>query len=92
MAAVDLRQDLIVSIPHSLPSLPPWVRELLSSWGVSLCGDNSCMFGSPGGMATNGGCRCLERLNGSRLSSEQRVFVRKLAYVLRYVAAKVPDA
>lgn len=23
------------------------------------CGDNSCMFGSPGGMATNGGCRCL---------------------------------
>lgn len=23
------------------------------------CGDNSCMFGGPGGMATNGGCRCL---------------------------------
>jgi hypothetical protein len=23
------------------------------------CGDNSCLFGPPGGMATNGGCRCL---------------------------------
>ena len=24
------------------------------------CGDNSCIFGAPGGMATNGGCSCLE--------------------------------
>lgn len=24
------------------------------------CGDNSCTFGSPGGMATNGGCRCFK--------------------------------
>jgi hypothetical protein len=22
------------------------------------CADNSCIFGSPGGMGTNGGCRC----------------------------------
>lgn len=26
---------------------------------MSVCGDNSCMFGPPGGMGTNGGCRCL---------------------------------
>lgn len=26
------------------------------------CGDNSCVFGSPGGMATNGGCRCFEEM------------------------------
>lgn len=25
------------------------------------CGDNSCMFEKPKGMATNGGCSCLER-------------------------------
>jgi hypothetical protein len=25
------------------------------------CGDNSCMFVKPTGMATNGGCRCLGR-------------------------------
>lgn len=24
------------------------------------CGDNSCRFVTPGGMATNGGCRCIE--------------------------------
>ena len=24
------------------------------------CGDNSCVFGSSGGMGTNGGCRCFE--------------------------------
>lgn len=28
------------------------------------CGDNSCMFVKPRGMATNGGCRCLGRGEG----------------------------
>ena len=27
------------------------------------CGDNSCVWGSPGGMATNGGCRCFDGLD-----------------------------
>lgn len=38
------------------------------------CGDNSCRFGSPGGMATNGGCRCFER-SSSRMSSTERNLV-----------------
>ncbi len=25
------------------------------------CGDNSCVWGSRGGMATNGGCRCYDK-------------------------------
>jgi len=25
------------------------------------CGDNSCLFVKPRGMATNGGCRCKDR-------------------------------
>lgn len=25
------------------------------------CGDGGCVFGHPGGMHTNGGCRCLDR-------------------------------
>jgi len=25
------------------------------------CQDNSCIWGPPGGMGTNGGCRCYER-------------------------------
>ena len=28
------------------------------------CGDNSCLFKKPEGMATNGGCRCVERGGG----------------------------
>lgn len=26
------------------------------------CGDNSCLFNKPKGMATNGGCRCHDKL------------------------------
>lgn len=29
------------------------------------CGDNSCVFGRPGGMATNGGCCCLSEAERS---------------------------
>lgn len=32
------------------------------------CGDNSCLVRKPRGMATNGGCRCLERLADSQQS------------------------
>lgn len=31
-------------------------------WGGSLsCGDGNCVFGHPGGMHTNGGCKCHRR-------------------------------
>lgn len=33
------------------------------------CGDNSCVWGSTGGMSTNGGCRCY----GSRGELSDRV-------------------
>lgn len=36
-------------------------RELAAQYGFKIgCGDNSCRFGSPGGMATNGGCQCVK--------------------------------
>lgn len=31
------------------------IKEIALKYG---CGDNSCMFGSHGGMSTNGGCYC----------------------------------
>ena len=31
------------------------------------CGDNSCIFGPPDGMATNGGCRCIKRGKGTTM-------------------------
>lgn len=35
------------------------LRDVAAGLGMTVgCGDNSCVWGSPGGMATNGGCRC----------------------------------
>lgn len=51
------------------PPTPRQVRAVIDEYmrahGVALgCGDNSCRLGPPGGMATNGGCRCLGRTMG----------------------------
>lgn len=43
------------------------------------CGDNSCVWGSPGGMATNGGCRCY----GRRGEQDDRVGLLLMADVAR---------
>ncbi len=69
-------------------------RELAAKHGFEIgCGDNSCWFGAPGGMATNGGCRCLPR--GARANNitdieiaVMRDLVRDLATILRLVANK----
>lgn len=35
------------------------LHDIATALGMNVgCGDNSCIWGSPGGMATNGGCRC----------------------------------
>ena len=49
----------------------------LTAHGIEPCGDNSCWFGSPGGMGTNGGCRCVE---SGRLSPDEQREVRWLAH------------
>jgi hypothetical protein len=46
---------------------------------VSVCGDNSCMFGQATGMGTNGGCRCLDVAAGPG----ERVRIRKAVAGLR---------
>lgn len=67
-------------------------RELATKYGYEIgCGDNSCMFGSPGGMATNGGCRCMPRTaNAVRITDielmEMRRLVRDLAAILGAIA------
>lgn len=52
------------------------LSALLAEAGITPCGDNPCMFGPPGGMGTNGGCRCLPR--DRSVPSEVRRLVRKL--------------
>jgi hypothetical protein len=43
--------------------MPSKQREIAKNYGYELpsCGDNSCVFGSRGGMSTNGGCQCDDR-------------------------------
>ncbi len=44
----------------------PKLRDIAKALGFDAgCGDNSCIWGSPGGMATNGGCRCGNRGGGN---------------------------
>lgn len=43
------------------------------------CGDSGCLIERPKGMATNGGCRCLEGIT----SPERRVKIRQAIHVLR---------
>lgn len=46
------------------------LRDIAEALGMKVgCGDNSCLWGSPGGMATNGGCRCY----GSRGGQDNRI-------------------
>jgi len=47
------------------------------------CGDNSCVWGSPGGMATNGGCRCYR---DERRNIPERHALRRAARMLRELA------
>ena len=39
------------------------LREALEKVPVLGCGDSSCSFQRPRGMATNGGCRCVDEKN-----------------------------
>lgn len=60
-AAVDMLKRDIVRMTADPGDMP-----------VTGCGDNSCVVARPGGMATNGGCRC-----------EAPVLRRALAYFKR---------
>lgn len=57
------------------------VREALVKAGLNgdaPCSDNSCMFGVPGGMATNGGCRCFDQMR-----HVDRVMILRLAKAMK---------
>jgi len=65
-------------------------RELAAQHGFEIgCGDNSCWFGGPGGMATNGGCRCWPRASKNNVTDEELMEMRRLAKTLATVLAAV---
>ena len=53
---------------------------------VGGCGDSSCLFTKPKGMATNGGCRCL-RDHDRALDRQLRVRLANLFRVAKAEAA-----
>ena len=50
------------------------------------CSDGGCVFGHPGGMHTNGGCRCL-----AELPPEKRVRVRNGIRQMREALEEISD-
>lgn len=69
--------------PRSIPK----PREIAASIGIEAgCGDNSCLWGSPGGMATNGGCWCAER---GTSHVDLRRELQKALKVVRHLAEKI---
>lgn len=67
------------------------LHTALDAAGVERCADSSCMFGAPGGMATNGGCHCLERFE-ERLPAGVRAYVRRMAIAMRALAESAAAA
>jgi len=54
-------------------------RELVIQENKIGCADNSCVFGPPGGMGTNGGCQCESRelRHGVRLLRAELASLRR---------------
>lgn len=66
-------------------------RELAAKYGYDIgCGDNSCWFGSPGGMATNGGCRCWPRgASAANVTNQELQDMRRLARSLAAILSAI---
>lgn len=63
------------------------LRDYAKSIGLDVgCGDNSCIWGSPGGMATNGGCLCVDKEQEPDVLRRE---VRRMAKVARAALAEV---
>lgn len=74
-AAVERERGRVIGI---------FVGELqkLHEKTVLDCGDNSCLFATRrGGMRTNGGCRCIERLLDAAVAREREECARVAEWV-----------
>jgi hypothetical protein len=58
------------------------LRDIATALGLNVgCGDNSCIWGSPGGMATNGGCRCHKGAKAGGFALDERVTMLQMQRV-----------
>jgi hypothetical protein len=67
----------------------------LAKVGLRPCGDGSCMFGPPDGMATQGGCRCFDKWSAFDGEKAPRGYQsrdgQKLAQVIRDLAGQLAE-
>lgn len=74
-------------------SIPGRVRIVLNTTltanGLQRCWNHACMYGSTGGVGTNGPCDCEPNW---RIPSEVRLFVRRQANVIRALAERTATA
>lgn len=66
------------------------VRDLATELEFELpdCQDNSCYFGSTGGMRTNGGCRCADHIIYDKPHTLSRV-IQKLCILIKNLNTRV---
>lgn len=68
------------------------IRELARKHGIEIgCIDNSCVFGPPGGMGTNGGCRCPHMRHVGRWTHDEQWEARGLVKMLTSLLSKVAN-
>ena len=72
-----------VAIDSAMARARPRAEGGMSMSDVRGCGDHNCIFGHPGGMGTNGGCRCLDLRRDLRRNPDRRIGAMKNILVLR---------
>lgn len=70
----------------------PGKPERLPKLNTLGCGDSGCIFGRPGGMATNGGCRCFTEPKSGRDEREARIRYRTAIHVARELEQHLGEA
>lgn len=67
------------------------IASLAERYGIG-CGDNSCVWGSRGGMGTNGGCRCFDTTGPmTDQNRQERRRARRAVVALEVAAAADPE-
>lgn len=61
------------------------LRDIAKGLGMDVgCADHGCIWGSPGGMGTNGGCQCLKNHSRATLRMEMLRMRHVAMYLLNH--------
>lgn len=68
------RKEKMADLEKKIHDIYKQVESVAIELDDLSCGDNSCNFTRPSGMATNGGCRCLSR----DLTAQEKRFAQRV--------------